>query len=348
MDNIKSIEMLRAVAVVLVVLMHATHLMCDIRLYQSYPVFGIFNFGHGGVDIFFVLSGFIIFYIHHKEFGNIEFVLPYLLKRVARIYPAYWIVMAFYFTILIFSPSQDKYEQSGWAVVSSLFIIHQDHQPILGVAWSLEHEMLFYIIFSVLIINIQIGRVIFGLWAAGIVINIFVLQAHSGIVGFIFRIFNIEFLFGIFVAYAILKWRIWRPGFITIIGVVVFFISGICELCGIIIQYEAPIHLTYSISSAMMLYGFVGMENMGRIRPHEVMIRLGASSYSIYLCHVIVIMLVKKCLIKYHDVLIMPRDAAFCVVVVVSISISVVFSICIEQPLLRWSRRRIQRWLPCR
>ena len=46
-----------------------------------------------GVDIFFVLSGFIIYFIHAKDIGRPQRIYNFAKKRLSRVYPAYWVVL---------------------------------------------------------------------------------------------------------------------------------------------------------------------------------------------------------------------------------------------------------------
>ena len=55
----------------------------------------IFQFGHAGVDLFFVISGFIILFVHYDDIGRPERVGRYLGRRLSRIMPAYWVALTF-------------------------------------------------------------------------------------------------------------------------------------------------------------------------------------------------------------------------------------------------------------
>src|SRR5258706_15482116 len=141
----------------------------------------------------------------------------YIWKRFARIYPVYWVVLFFYGIILIFSPTKDRSEQNIANVIATVFLIPQPRDPILSVAWTLRHEVLFYFIFGILVLNRRVGQAVMAIWGALIVWNI----ATASLMGasywntfpgnFIFRVFNIEFFFGMFVASLLRRWRPFCP-----------------------------------------------------------------------------------------------------------------------------------------
>lgn len=81
-----SLQVCRGIAAILVAFVHATA-----QYERNMPVSFLanwFTFGHSGVDFFFVLSGFIIWFIHSEDIGKPNRFKNFALKRLARIYPA--------------------------------------------------------------------------------------------------------------------------------------------------------------------------------------------------------------------------------------------------------------------
>ena len=93
-------------AALLVACVHCTLMLGGPAFGGRLPLFGLFRFGHAGVDFFFVLSGFIIYYIHQGEIGQQRFLPAYLYKRFARIYPTYWIVLLFFSLVIFVQPDK--------------------------------------------------------------------------------------------------------------------------------------------------------------------------------------------------------------------------------------------------
>ena len=86
------IEIGRGIASLLVVCFHATAIIGLPKYFGRLPLDGLFSFGYAGVDFFFVLSGFIIFFSTSKNHANPASVITYVKHRLIRIYPIYWVV----------------------------------------------------------------------------------------------------------------------------------------------------------------------------------------------------------------------------------------------------------------
>ena len=177
--RLASIEAARALAALAVVLMHATHLMRVPQFSGHVALGGMFDFGYVGVDFFFVLSGFIITYVHHAELGRGAARWPgYLWKRFVRVFPIYWLVLA-----MTAGPSMAARWLAGRTPVSelgaqdipgTLLLWIGGHEPeYVGVAWSLQYEVLFYLSFCVLLLHLRGGLALYGLWAALVVAQAF-------------------------------------------------------------------------------------------------------------------------------------------------------------------------------
>jgi len=113
-----------------------------------------------GVDLFFVLSGFLIYgsIIQSAKFSFVR----YALRRIQRIYPTFLAVLAIYVVLSLLAPDQSKLPQ-GFAHAS--FYILQNIlllpgmfsiQPIITVAWSLSFEIFFYLLIPLAIIGLRL------------------------------------------------------------------------------------------------------------------------------------------------------------------------------------------------
>jgi len=153
--NLRSMEGLRGVAVLLVFMVHYATLSLPWQVGGSAAWLATAHaIGHCGVDLFFVLSGFLIY-------GSlIERVQPfgaYLLRRVARIYPAFLAVLGVYLVLSLAMPSVSKLPAglaaSAWYVLQNLLLLPGmlPIAPIIEVAWSLSYEMFYYIVMPLVI-----------------------------------------------------------------------------------------------------------------------------------------------------------------------------------------------------
>lgn len=153
--TILNIQSLRAIAALLVAFAHA---IGSSRDYGMASPLGEF-FGHWGavgVDIFFVISGFIMVTIQQRA---PRAAWPFLRDRFRRIIPTYWfwcaVIVALYlavprlFSTVVLTP--------GEVAASFLFVHHIFYPgyPIVGVGWTLEYELIFYTLFAA---AIALGR----------------------------------------------------------------------------------------------------------------------------------------------------------------------------------------------
>lgn len=249
--------------------------------------------------------------------------------------------------VLVFSPTKDLYEQSFLAVTTSILLIPQSHVPILGVAWSLSHELLFYALFSLSFFSILLGRLVMLVWGVLICVNVLTGLFDSTVFGaFMFRIFNAEFFFGILVAYLIRLNRIFFPGAFCLGGAILFASAGVFESWGPGVPVEwPPLHFAYATGATAILYGLVGLEMAGRLRMPQLAIAMGEASYSIYLLHVIVIMALQQVIWLAKESIDLPVTPTFLAVVVIAVAVSMLFSRIVEQPLLRYCRKLFKRIL---
>ena len=149
-NRLYSLQVFRGIAAMLVVLYHAS-VYSQEQLGFSF-LGGAFLFGHTGVDFFFVLSGFIIYYIHRADIGLPSRFRPYLKKRVLRVIPVYWIVTSIKLALIVAIPTLAKsYERDPLNLISSYLLLPQRNLPLIGAAWTLTYEALFYLFFATLL-----------------------------------------------------------------------------------------------------------------------------------------------------------------------------------------------------
>ena len=287
--RLRGIEAARGIAAVLVVTVHAAHILAIPSQPWRQPFGGLFTFGRAGVDFFFVLSGFIIAYIHGMEAGQPGKLIGYWRKRLWRIYPVWWVVLTGYMALLILSPTKDLAERDPFHLLCSYMLLPELAEPILGVGWSLRHELLFYGLFSLLLLRQGLGRAVLAAWGLCILWNAAV-RMVTGIPYFggvadqvVFRVFNIEFFFGLAVAVAVRR-GVWRPGLVAVLGASLFLGNGLLESFGPPVPVEwPPRHVAYATGAAMVLYGLATLDRAGAagMCPPGVLALDATASYSI-------------------------------------------------------------------
>ncbi len=347
------VEAARGFAALLVVLVHASSMLSADKYFGRLPFAGVFKFGHAGVDFFFVLSGFIIYYVHAHEIGRPDRLAGFARKRFQRIFPTYWVVLAVMGALLAVSPTAHRGERELGNLVTSILLLPWPTGPILEVAWSLKHEMIFYALFGLLFVDRRLGQAALSIWAILVAANI----ASSWITGaplfggvagaLLFRIFNIEFFVGMGVAHLLLKQRIHWPLACALAGMVLFIGTGLHEAWGPVRAPEwPPRHMCYAIGAGLMLYGLAGTELTGRLRVPRALVELGTASYSIYLVHTIVLIVLQQVVLRLRPHVWLTAELWFVVFVVVSVAAGIVFSRTVELPLLHRVRRARLRPAP--
>ncbi|MGQ0699766.1 MAG: acyltransferase family protein [Panacagrimonas sp.] len=157
----KSLHAARALAALPVLLFHLNGTM-GLEKYFGIQVFPIpYSFSYQSVVFFFVLSGFIIHAAHKRDISQPHRLGSYFRKRLARVFPTYWIILVSIFLICLALPAwRDNVPHDAYTLLKTLALVPQDKEvvggtgaPILAVAWTLQFEMVFYVFFAIMILN---------------------------------------------------------------------------------------------------------------------------------------------------------------------------------------------------
>lgn len=179
--TIESLQAGRGIAALSVVLFHSALAGHDFG--GPFLAFDIFQYGYLGVDFFFVLSGFIIY---HSTVGRGRTLREYATARFRRVYLPYWPIGIAVALMYVTLPSL-RHGSFPWGWPATLFLAPTDVRPALSVAWTLQHEVTFYVIFGLLYFA-RLLPVGLAAWALGMIFH----GRHVP-----FDIVNLEFLFGI-------------------------------------------------------------------------------------------------------------------------------------------------------
>ena len=278
-EKLIGIQLGRAVAAILVVLYHGGRMLP--QYVGPIDVAKYFTFGNAGVDFFFALSGFIIFYVHQQDINSPARLGHYLFRRTTRVYPIYWAVTLLAIGLLV--AKRDWATLSPAHVIASLLLIPEARQwPIVGVAWTLCHEMMFYAVFAIFIYSRIMGICAVALWTAVVGFGLFV--PHSGLLNFIESPYHIEFAFGALAAYLARAKPVRIAPALAGMGILAFLIVGL-KFNHLLGENQFTGRLLYGLSSTFIIYGLAVWESGGKLRYPGWAAYLGAASYSIYLIH---------------------------------------------------------------
>ncbi|HTW94743.1 MAG TPA: acyltransferase [Tepidisphaeraceae bacterium] len=309
------IDGLRGVAALLVMLFHfytpkVSTIFGPLHAVVPFPLEWICMQGYVGVEIFFVLSGFVIAYTLRNDVCTPGFAANFMVRRSIRLDPPYWTVLAItvlyrcflwhHYTGLILGSLGIRS-----VLLNMFYLAGTPSQPLwVGVAWTLCLEVRFYLCFiAILVISQQAARWISpgaGRWAFGLVfvplttVSIFH-RYGSGELDFIGTWYM--FAMGVTLAWAITgkmkdRW-FWVVLFAALTG----------ELWAV--DFRAAI----AVGAALMIYAAARLNKMSTWLSWGWCQKLGKISYSLYLIHVAVGMAVMDIFYSYGD------HSSFCAVV---------------------------------
>jgi exopolysaccharide production protein ExoZ len=144
---INNIQALRAFAALNVVIFHTLG-VASMKGYETVLFKFLEGWGSNGVDIFFVISGFVMVYIQTK---NPKSVFEFLKNRIKRIVPLYWSLTAFLTIIYYFFSTKFSIQHSLNSFLFASRLFGKD-LPLISQGWTLEYEMFFYLVFGISII----------------------------------------------------------------------------------------------------------------------------------------------------------------------------------------------------
>ncbi|MEO6540819.1 MAG: acyltransferase [Ferruginibacter sp.] len=342
MTNKKSldlVQMLRGIAILLVILRHTTNIVQEKFGYSFLGDF--FIFGDSGVDIFFVLSGFIITYVNKKTLKDRAQFVTFLKRRFIRIYPTYWIIITALIALQLMLPSFYRtHFDLGWYNLISTYLLFPGHYMINGVSWTLTYEIFFYSLFSLafLIRNKAIRLILsIGYIITLIALAIFGLSATSqhGWYNVVTFPMIVEFFMGIFAALIIPSIKKEFSVFFIVLGTVYLVAASLFTYNGYLLvdNFFNPV-LLYGIPSFFIIIGFVRYELDHDIKVPRPLVWLGEASYSLYLIHLPVLV---AAMILFNK-LKLPSSfavhaAAFAFIVIICAA-SILFFKWVEKPMI--------------
>lgn len=322
------IEYMRALAAIMVVFYHVSGVM-QLDKYFGTSLFSFFSPGNSGVQVFFVISGFVIYYVHRQDSSNLASVVNFFRKRFVRIYVPLWIALFFVVPILFFHESGA--DLTAYEYIAAFLILPTEQSRVLAVEWTLQHEILFYLLFSLLLINRRFGLLTLLVWGVGGLIMQVIIDG-PWLLEFFFSANHVLFLFGMALAWLHCNrpYQFARP--VLVAGVLIFAANWAMVL--ILSEHGTGALLGFGLAAALVIYGLLGSGIMSS--PHPFLQLLGGASYALYLIHFPIISALVKIFMKiggYQSPIM--QVIYFIITVAVCIGASIVFHLFIEKPLLR-------------
>jgi exopolysaccharide production protein ExoZ len=334
------IEIYRGLAACAVVLYHAArHLNAE---GNAPHLMSVWQFGHAGVDLFFVISGFVITYVHLDDIGRPDRLGHYAARRFQRVFPLYWI--ATLVTLAI-----DVAGSIGWPsptkALISITLFPFGDEPIVGVAWTLQFEMLFYLAFGLCILNRKAGLAAGALWLAAIFARM-VSGGLDAVQGLLVSVYCLQFFAGVLAAIWVRRAPQSVPGWALPVGLVLMLAAMLAENTGLMDGYANIARLYYGLPSALIVLGGAMASRRGAWRPGRILLALGRASYSIYLFQFVFFGVVWQIWQRVALLRGLPEAAPFAALSLAAILGGVAVSRTCEYPLLRWIRHPPRRAHP--
>jgi exopolysaccharide production protein ExoZ len=344
------VQALRALAALSVAFLHAQHDAVNLasRAGTALPVPDRLPW-MAGVDVFFVISGFIMVYTSRDLFARRGGPAIFLARRIARIVPLYWLATSLYLAVALVVPSAlNSAPPLWWQVLASYAFVpytSQDGiaQPVLSLGWTLNYEMLFYVLMA-LVLPLRMRAsltmlilVLVGLVAMGPAV------APSQPWGFWTQPIVIEFAFGV------------GLGWLRLRGVVLDRPTRICLALGGLGYLAADLTVLgegFAIMRPLAWGGpaacLVAAAALGAERPAAASrltrlgVRIGDVSYALYLVHPFVI----RPIAEVSGRMGISGPAGLWGFIVVALAAALLASFAVhwvfERPATAWLRRRLE------
>jgi exopolysaccharide production protein ExoZ len=233
--------------------------------------------GYAGVDVFFVISGFIICQVATRDRSAWSFIG----RRFWRIFPIYWIVLAFSLAINA-SGISTAAPGMGWQPSYEYFFLLTTANRFVPPAWTLVFELYFYIAVAVILLLARNWFYpVLAIWMLAQAVSAALFGQTGGPTA---NIIVLEFGLGCAIAWLVSKDVLKFPIAALTLGIIPFAIGDFISL-----QAGHPTFVerffTFGLGSALIMYALIAFEHRKALTFPRPLIALGDASYSLYLWH---------------------------------------------------------------
>jgi exopolysaccharide production protein ExoZ len=292
---LNNIQVLRAVAALAVV---GHHVLSELQARFGLGSFGLLDsMGRAGVDLFFVISGFIMFHATH---GVQQTPVRFWTNRVVRIAPLYWLV-----TLLVAALWVAGLAPFGVAkldvqdVMSSLAFLPDvradgSPYPVLGVGWTLVYEMYFYVLFGLcLLLRSQaMSLAVLAAYFLASWLALSLMTDPSHMLAVYLQPITLEFVAGGALALAWRRLPETLPAMggrvlaYGMVGVGAILLAPAAGYFGEAINTDGALRLAvFGGPAVLVVAGALMLERAGAVSHNPRLLLLGAASYAVYLIH---------------------------------------------------------------
>ena len=320
------IQILRAVAALAVVFVH---IGIDLRYWGKVDIAWT-DAGNAGVDLFFVISGFIMVYIAWDRFGVPGAPADFFIRRLIRIVPLYWIVTTGYLLLNSYPASR--------IITSYLFIPDPGADaaklPVILQGWTLNFEMFFY---ATLAIALFLPRLAALCCVSALMAGIVLLR-----VPYYGSTIILEFVLGLWIGFAYCKQVCLSPA----ARIAVITLGAVAIVATVFLPPQDRL-LTFGIPAALIVAGAVLGTPIPGTRVVRALVLLGDASYALYLTHPLMTRLCATSLRHLVGLEQGPQQTLYILVALAaSVTLALVIHLAVERPIMTglqrlWARRGV-------
>lgn len=347
--NLWSVQVLRGLAALMVVVGHSQSAVAGIVTAAggTFVRSTIVPWG-AGVDLFFVISGFVMVYASRRLFGQAGARRAFVTRRLVRIVPLYWLVTTLFVALLALATWKggDRFPSAGAIAASYLFLPADTYRdghlfPVFDLGWTLNYEMFFYAMFT-LVVAWPRRR---ALLALGALLAVLVALGHwiaaPAALLFWTRPILLDFGLGVLVG-ALVSARIVLPGAwraALALAAVAALLADPFSLfngpLGTTVANAWPRVLLAGVPVATLLAAALLGPEPGMPRAAVPLGWLGDASYSLYLLHPFSLILVEKLVQKVPAVGAAPGWLLTTLMIVLALAIALAGYRWVERPMTR-------------
>lgn len=291
-QRMDSLQCLRALAALAVVLFHLRGV--EIKYLQGPALLdAVARYADAGVDLFFVLSGFVMTTISAGRYMKQGASAQFLIKRAWRVLPMYWIFTTVVVVLMALVPSMVNSSYAGQSVLASYLLIPHAQLPVLTVGWTLVHEAYFYVVFAGVIAFVpeRFVPAFLLVWAATIGAALWLPPGPTTPAHYLVtNPLTYEFIAGALLG---LYWRripAWMAQPLAAAGLATGIIAAVLLPESGPATVAVPIRVAcFGTAAVLLLAGVVRLEAKGGMRAPRWLTHLGDASYSLYLTHIFVL-----------------------------------------------------------
>lgn len=288
-ERFYEIDLLRFIAAALVVMFHYTFrgYAADAMTVVAYPGLGqIFRYGYLGVDLFFMISGFVI--MLSARHANAR---KFLISRITRLYPAYWFGVSLTALVTLFWGGA-RYHVGLFQYLANLTMAHSllglPVEDVDGAYWSLAVELKFYLLIFMILIFGLLDKFKYFLIAWLLITVLLLSYDHFPMANFwLFPQWSAYFIAGAILSYIREEGLNIRKGMLLIACYVVALQQAEARAAIYSLHYQALLDPRWIalIISAMFLLLLAISCGWLRLRGSLLIVQLGAMTYPLYLMH---------------------------------------------------------------